>query len=102
MSLLVRYAQRCGIEFDTAINVLTGGDLDQTVSMRAALAQRAGKTWGCAFCRVLSILVQRDHCADQFTDTQAPWFVYVRAGIAFAIPIAVVSMIARAVICHAF
>lgn len=98
MSLLARYAERVGTEFDVMINVLTGGDLDQTVSLRAALAQRSGKRWGCLMCRALSAIVQRDHCQDQFTNTQAPWTVYVRAGIAFAIPIAAAFAIARAAV----
>jgi hypothetical protein len=77
------YLERCGIEFDTAVNVVTGGQLGQTVSLRVAEAQRAGKLWGCLFCRFLDVAVQ-PHCALQFITKPSPASVYVRAGIAFA------------------
>jgi hypothetical protein len=91
MSALTRYLERVGIETDTEINVATGGDLGQTVSMRAALAQRAGKRWGCLFCWFLSIAVQHDHCADQFISQPTPGSVYVRAAIAFVVAIGAVA-----------
>jgi hypothetical protein len=84
---LLAYFERCGIEFDTAVNVLTGGQLGQTVSLRVAEAQRAGKLWGCLFCRFLDVAVQKDHCALQFTTKPSPGSVYVRAGLAFAVGI---------------
>lgn len=80
---LYAYIERCGIEFDVAVNVLFGGQLSQTVSFRAALAQRAGKTWGCVFCKILSVLVQRDHCADQFIPGSSTPATFIRAGLAF-------------------
>jgi hypothetical protein len=87
MSGFLAYLERCGIEFDVAVNVLTGGQLGQTVSLRVAEAERAGKLWGCLFCQFLSEAVQKDHCALQFTNKPSPWTVYVRAGIAFAVGI---------------
>jgi hypothetical protein len=84
---LLAYFERCGIEFDTAVNVLTGGNLGQTVSLRVAEAQRAGKLYGCVFCWFLNWAVQPNHCQLQFTTKPSPWTVYVRAGIAFAVGI---------------
>jgi hypothetical protein len=97
MSALLAYLARCGIEFDTAINVLTGGQLGQTVSYRCAVAQRNGKAWGCFMCRFLNWAVQRNHCPDQFTDAPTPAFDMIRAGIAFAVGIGAVVSIVHAV-----
>jgi hypothetical protein len=81
---LLAYAERVGIEIDTFCNVVfLGGALGQTVSLHAALANRDGKPWGCVFCRFLSVVVQRDHCADQFLAGPTPGGAYVRAGMAF-------------------
>lgn len=91
------YFERVGIEFDTAINVLTGGPLGWTVSQRAAWeagwrpsadparAQRTGarKPGWCLFCRFLGVVVQRDHCALQFTDRPSSVPTYASAGLAF-------------------
>lgn len=98
MSLLSRYLTRVGIEADTAINVLCGGQLGQTVSYRCAVAWRAGKPWGCAMCWFLNWAVQRGHCPAQFTNAPTPWFDMVRAGIAFAVGIAAVFGIAHGLI----
>ena len=85
LGLMLRYVARCGVSLDMSINVLLGGQIDQTVSMRCALAQRAGQRWGCLACAALSRIVQRDHCQDQFDNTESPWWVYPRAAIAFGI-----------------
>jgi hypothetical protein len=85
MSLLERYIERVGIEFDTAVNVLFGGDLGQTVSLRAAMAARDGERWGCWMCWLLGKIVQPHHCRDQFLTADTPTLVYVRAGVAFAV-----------------
>lgn len=81
----MNYFERCGQEFDVAVNVITGGQENETVSYRCAVAARAGKRWGCFMCRLLSWLVQRDHCADQFTAGPTKLFVFIRAGIAFGV-----------------
>jgi hypothetical protein len=98
MSALFAYLARCGIEFDTAINVLTGGELGETVSYRCAVAQRNGKAWGCIMCWFLNWAVQRNHCPDQFNAAPTPAFDMIRAGIAFAVGIAAVVSIVRAVL----
>jgi hypothetical protein len=84
MNAFGRYLGRCGIEFDTSVNVLFGGQLGQTVSYRVAVAARDGKRWGCIFCWFLSWAVQKNHCALQFEKGPSPVSTYIRAGIAFA------------------
>jgi len=88
MNAFFVYVERCGIEFDTAINVLTGGQLGQTVSYRVAVAQEDGKRWGCVFCQFLNWAVQRNHCALQFTDQPSTPLTFIRAGVAFGVGIA--------------
>ena len=106
------YFERVGIEFDTAINVLTGGPLGWTVSQRAAWeagwrpsadpaqAQRTGprKRGWCLFCRFLGLVVQRDHCALQFTDRPSSVPTYIRAGIAFGVGFGALAAIIHAAI----
>ncbi|MDD2878699.1 MAG: hypothetical protein PHZ23_15890 [Acidiphilium sp.] len=85
------YLERNGFQFDRSVNTLTGGNPDQTVSMRAAIGAgygpggkiAPGKPGWCLFCRFLN-LVQRNHCALQFSAARSPAVVYIRAGIAFA------------------
>lgn len=84
---ITRYIERCGIEFDVAVNVLLGGQLGQTISMRCALADRAGKPWGRFMCWFLSWAVQEDHCALQFSNKRVPVLSYLRASIAFLVGI---------------
>ena len=80
----VRYLDRCGVEFDTAVSVLFGGPLGETVSLRVAIAERQGKWWGCWFCWFLNWAVQRHHCALQFeTNKPRSLLTFIRAGVAF-------------------
>lgn len=98
MNAFGQYLERCGIEFDTAVNVLTGGQLGQTVSYRVAVAARAGKRWGCVFCWFLNWAVQRNHCALQFVNVPSTVMTYLRAGVAFGVGIAAsVAMVHGAV-----
>jgi hypothetical protein len=91
MSALTRYLNRCGVEFDVAVNVLTGGNLGETVSLRAATGaiKKHIRGW-CLFCRFLN-LVQEDHCALQFTDLPQPESVEIRAGVAFIVGISAIG-----------
>lgn len=92
MRALWRYFDRCGVEFDIAVNVLTGGELGQTVSYRAAVAQRDGKRWGCIFCWFLNYAVQRNHCPLQFVKQPANLASFIRAGVAFGVGAAAAAM----------
>lgn len=46
---------------DQTINAVFGGDPDESISSRAAKAQRKGHRWGCALCAFLSFF-EPDHC----------------------------------------
>jgi hypothetical protein len=81
--LLARYFDRIGITIDCLINVVFGGPLYQTVSMRCALAARAKKPFGCFMCKVLDIFVQKNHCGLQFVKKPTDPISFVRAGLAF-------------------
>lgn len=94
-SPFLAYLKRVGIMFDIAVNVLTGGQLGETVSYRVACAERDEEAkgedgWGCWFCWFLNWAVQKGHCALQFTNLPSPTWTYIRAGIAFAIGGAVI------------
>lgn len=107
---LVAYLRRVGVEADTAVNVLTGGQLGQTVSERAAygagwrptdnaaVAVQSGprKRGWCLFCGFLSRAVQDGHCGMQFTDQATPGFDMIRAGIAFGVGFAALDGLAWA------
>ena len=47
---------------DEGLNVLTGGDANETMSSRAGKGVKEGKRWACVLCRFLD-LFQKDHCA---------------------------------------
>jgi hypothetical protein len=62
---VIWYLTQVGIAFDMQLNAILGGVAGQTISLRMAQAALR-KVWAaCVFCKVLSWLVQRDHCADQ-------------------------------------
>jgi hypothetical protein len=77
---------RVGIAIDEALNVLFfDGQPDETISLHAADAQRAGRRWGCVLCKILSVIVERDHCAKQFLPGTTAPTAALRAGIALAV-----------------
>jgi hypothetical protein len=47
------------------------------------------------FCKFLDVAVQTDHCELRFTNDASPVSVYVRAGIAFAVRISSIVLMAR-------
>jgi len=57
------YVGRVGRELDVMMNVmLFCGASNVTVSEHSAEAMQAGKPWGCIMCKLLSTLVQKNHC----------------------------------------
>jgi hypothetical protein len=95
---VLAYIARVGIGADMFINVLTGGQLAQTVSYRCAVAARNGNPAGCFMCWFLNWAVQHDHCADQFTDAPTPWFDGIRAALAFLFGFYVLFLIIKSII----
>lgn len=78
---MVSYLVQIGIAFDMLLNAFLGGEAGQTISMRAALAAEKRIAFWCVFCRLLSWLVQRDHCADQLAGIPMKFGNYFRAFI---------------------
>ena len=63
------YIQRIGLAVDELFNVIWfNGRPDQTISLHAALDQRKGKRWACILCRILDVMVEHNHCANQFIE----------------------------------
>lgn len=62
MTMLGRYIMNWLRWLDEGINVLTGGDANETLSSRAGKGAKEGKRWACLLCRFLD-LIQKDHCA---------------------------------------
>lgn len=56
-----RYLRRVFVAVDQLGNALTGGEPDETISYRAAVAQAAGSRPARLLCRALD-LVEPDHC----------------------------------------
>ena len=54
-------AWRTAVGEDQTYNALAGGSEDETISSRAAKAQRRGKRWGCVLCRLLDT-IDPGHC----------------------------------------
>lgn len=57
-------ALRIAVQMDEAANVALNGRTNQTISLRAAFAWRAGRPWGCVLCKLLDA-VAPGHCAAQ-------------------------------------
>jgi hypothetical protein len=54
-------AWNIALMIDQTANVGANGQVDTTISARAARARNAGKGWGCVLCRVLNVF-QKNHC----------------------------------------
>lgn len=59
--MILRYLMNWLRWLDEGLNVLTGGDANETMSSRAGKGMQKGKRWACVLCRFLDIF-QRDHC----------------------------------------
>jgi hypothetical protein len=80
------YPVRIGVAIDETLNVIFfDGQPEQTISEHAAIAQREGKKWGCIMCKILSFIVEQNHCAKQFTDKPTPALAAFRAMLAMSV-----------------
>ena len=80
------YPVRIGIAIDETLNVIFfNGQPEQTISGHAAIAQREGKPWGCIMCKILAAVVERNHCANQFTDTPSSALTGFRSILAMSV-----------------
>lgn len=69
----MQYIRNVGMALDCFLNALTGGEHNETVSIRAAKGEREAppKKWACRLCKWLHYTVERDHCAKTL-DPSAP------------------------------
>ncbi len=58
---ILTYFRRLFVAADQLVNVLLGGDEDETVSSRAAKDRNRGRIVGCVLCRFLD-LFDPNHC----------------------------------------
>lgn len=78
------YFSNLGVETDTWLSVVTGGPRGVTISRRVAEACQAASGSGhpsCLACRVLSLLVERDHCSKVLRDEATHLDAALRAGL---------------------
>lgn len=65
---MFRYFFNLAVALDQLANAMLAGHANETLSARAARAQRDGKAWGCVLCRLLEA-IHRRHCMFSFRAT---------------------------------
>jgi hypothetical protein len=68
MKAVGRYLMNWIVLIDQALNTLTGGSPNETVSERAAKARNNGREWGCVLCRFLG-WINPGHCDTALKET---------------------------------
>ena len=58
---ILTYFRRLFVATDQLVNVIFGGDEDETVSSRLAKDAKRGRKFACVLCQLLDLL-DRDHC----------------------------------------
>ncbi len=58
---ILSYFRRLFVVLDQLLNVIFGGDEDETISSRIAKDRRRGRKFACVLCRILDWL-DPDHC----------------------------------------
>jgi hypothetical protein len=58
---IVGYLARIFVSVDQLVNVIFGGDEDETISSRIAKDQRRGRKFACFLCKLLDI-IDKNHC----------------------------------------
>lgn len=75
------YVERVGMELDEFENVVADGKPGETISLRVARGQAAGKWFPCLFCAWLSLTVEKDHCPKTLAGQNTSTAGAIRAGI---------------------
>ena len=79
--LFSRFVQIMLVE-DEALNVVAfDGSSNMTVSRHCANAMVQKKLWGCIACKILSVLIQKNHCQNVLKNIKTSTFGYIRAAI---------------------
>lgn len=79
VAAIAAHAMQFGLVEDETFNVLTGGNADQTFSLRNADEAKANVPVACWVCWNLSWMVQKDHCALTLRNGSIPWPNAIRA-----------------------
>lgn len=58
---LKKYIRNNLVAWDQALNALTGGDEDETISSRVGKLQSKSRA-ACVFCKILAFFLGKDHC----------------------------------------
>lgn len=58
---ILSYFRRLFVAVDQLVNVVFGGDPDETVSSRIGKDARRGRKFACVLCKILD-LFEKDHC----------------------------------------
>ena len=75
--------------------VLFDGDGSETMSHYAARRRAEGAGWACLFCRLLALLVERNHCAKALAPGDVSRVASVRAGLAMLLALAAADWLGR-------
>jgi hypothetical protein len=77
------YPVRIGVAIDESLNVIFfNGQPNETISGHAAVAQQDGKRWACVLCKILDVVIEPNHCANQFNSTPTGALVALRSVVA--------------------
>lgn len=72
-----------GDALDCLLNVLLlNGDKRQSISQNTAQRALQGAGWACVLCRLLDVIVERDHCAKSLGPEPTSLPASIRSGIA--------------------
>lgn len=80
----MNYFRNLFFEIDVLLNVLTGGNRNETVSIRIAKAAAAGGFKARLLCWLLSVLVERNHCTKALSSQPTKPLAAIRAALTFA------------------
>ncbi len=75
----MKYFEAVGIGLDIFLCAILTGQKNTTLSLAAARGAQKQIWFACVFCKFLSWLVQRDHCADQLDGISMGVSNYARA-----------------------
>lgn len=89
------YLNNVGYEADVFLSVLTGGERDTTVSLRAAKEAQKHNFRGlwpsCLLCRWLSLTVERGHCQNTLANMPTKPAAAIRAAAMFAVVLGLIG-----------
>lgn len=81
------------MEDETLNTIYFDGRANQTLSLHAALAAKKGKRWGCILCKILNILVEKDHCLNTLLNKPMSALDLVKAGFWITITLSFIPAI---------